>query len=212
MALTGTRYWSISDCRLAPSTGVLRDCSGLDSDDKTSLNAMQEVMALDGGPAWTADVTWSDAAHSGFSPPVRVRPMIGSQAAAPEAVFDLPGCVSTYTLTESYEQGKGTTVATARGKDEGDDTRLSSRPRVATALDAGGRPRHIYRCTPASGITDPSQLTAHAVTSLAAIQTGAAVWDVEAIASGGATARSGWGRRRSGPPVRRGLARSLRRR
>ncbi|MER5954984.1 hypothetical protein [Streptomyces longhuiensis] len=86
---------------------------------------MQEVMALDGGSEWTADVTWSDAAHPGFSPPVRVRPMIGSQAAAPEAVFDLPGCVSTYTLTEPYEQGRGTTVVTARGEGEG-DARLSS--------------------------------------------------------------------------------------
>lgn len=176
----------------APSTGVLMDFTSLDSDDKTALSAMQEVMALDGGPEWTIDVTWSDAAQSGFSLPVRVRPTIGSQAAEPEAVFDFPGCVSTYTLTESYEQGKGATVVTARGEGEG-DARLSSSAQIATALETGGWPRYVYRYTPASGITDPDQLTAHAIKSLAVIQTGAAVWQAEAVASRAPRLGRDWG-------------------
>ncbi|KPC86535.1 hypothetical protein ADL35_11225, partial [Streptomyces sp. NRRL WC-3753] len=98
----------------APPTGRPLDYSVLDGDDRTILSAVQEIMGMDGGPEWTIDVAWN-ADHSGFVLPIRVRPAIGAQAAAPEAVFDFPGCVSAYTLAESYEAGKGATVVQARG-------------------------------------------------------------------------------------------------
>ncbi|MFJ2259466.1 hypothetical protein ACIOKD_14190 [Streptomyces sp. NPDC087844] len=176
----------------APSTGVLMDYTALDGDDKTALSALQEVMGQDGGPEWTVDVAWSDAAHSGFVLPVRVRPAIGTQAAEPEAVFDFPGCISTYTLGESYESGKGATVVLARGEGEG-TARLSSSSQIATDLEAAGWPRYVYRYTPASGLTDPTQLTAHAAKAIGLMKTGAQVWIVEAVASQAPRLGRDWG-------------------
>jgi hypothetical protein len=166
----------------APPTGVLMDLTLLDADDRTVLSAIQEVMGLEGGPEWTVDVAWSDASHTGFVLPVRVRPAIGSQALKPEGTFDYPGCVTSYVLAESYESGKGATVVQARGEGEG-AARLSSAPQVATDLEAAGWPRYVYRFTPATGITDPDALTAHAAKALALMKTGARVWTIDAVAS-----------------------------
>ncbi|MFE6785205.1 hypothetical protein ACFVFF_23400 [Streptomyces sp. NPDC057680] len=176
----------------APATGALMDYTALDGDDRTVLSALQEVMGQEGGPEWTVDVTWSDSAHSGFILPVRVRPAIGTQLANPEAVFDFPGCISTYRLVESYENGKGATVVVARGEGEG-AARLSSGSQVATDLEAAGWPRYVHRYTPASGLTDPTQLTAHAVKALALMKTGAKVWAVEAVASQAPRLGRDWG-------------------
>lgn len=176
----------------APSIGVLMDYTALDGDDRTILSALQEVMGQDGGPEWTVDVAWSDAAHSGFVLPVRVRPAIGTQAAEPEAVFDFPGCISTYKLAESYESGKGATVVLARGEGEG-TARLSSSYQVANDLETAGWPRYVYRYTPASGLTDPNQLTAHAAKALGLMKTGAQAWVVEAVASQAPRLGRDWG-------------------
>ncbi|MGW1160353.1 hypothetical protein ACWD48_19475 [Streptomyces sp. NPDC002519] len=165
----------------APSTGVTMNYLTSDGDDKTILSCLQEVMGLDGGPEWTIDVVWN-ASHSGFQFPLRVRKQIGIQASTPEATFDFPGCVNSYTLSESFEQGKGATVVIARGEGEG-TSRLTSSPHQATALIAAGWPIWEYRYTPSSGITDPDQLEAHAAQSLALMQTGAQVWAIEAVAS-----------------------------
>jgi hypothetical protein len=164
----------------APSTGIVMDYYTQDGDDKTILSCLQEIMALDGGPEWTIDVRWNTA-HSGFEFPFRVRPKIGVQAAT-ATTFDFPGCVSSYTLSESYESGKGATVVIARGEGEG-ESRLSSSSHEATALMANGWPRWEYRYTPATGLTDPDQLDAHAVQSLALMAQGAQVWTLEAVAS-----------------------------
>ncbi|QXE36216.1 siphovirus ReqiPepy6 Gp37-like family protein [Streptomyces sp. GMY02] len=176
----------------APATGTLMDFTVLDGDDRTTLSAAQEVMGLEGGPEWTIDTEWEDASHTGFVLPVRVRPKIGAQSPAPEATFDAPGCVTSYTLAESYESGKGATVVLARGEGEG-ESRLSSAPRIATDLEATGWPRYVHRFTPATGITDPDQLTAHAAQALALMATGARVWTVEAVASRAPRLGRDWG-------------------
>lgn len=176
----------------APATGVLMDYTVTDADDRTVLSALTEISGMDGGPEWTVDVAWADAAHSGFVLPLRVRPAIGLQYPDPEAVFDFPGSISAYTLTESYEQGKGATVVQARGEGEG-ASRLTSAAQVATALETGGWPRYVYRYTPASGITSPAQLNAHASKSLGIMQTGASVWAVDAVASRSPRLGRDWG-------------------
>lgn len=165
----------------APPTGSLLDFSLLDTDDRTALSAMQEIMGLDGGPEWTIDVAWADD-RNGFVLPVRVRPAIGTQNPQPEATFDYPGCVTSYTLAESYEAGKGATVVQARGEGEGAG-RISSTAQIATDLEAAGWPRYVYRFTPATGITDPNQLNAHASSALALMATGAKAWTIDAVAS-----------------------------
>lgn len=176
----------------APATGVLMDFIASDGDDRTVLSALQEVMALEGGPEWTVDVEWADAAHNGFILPVRVRAAIGSQSPTPEATLDYPGSVVSYSLAESYESGKGATVAMARGEGEG-ASRLTSPAQIATDLEAGGWCRYVYRFTPASNITDPDQLTAHASAALALMKTGARVWTVEAVASQSPRIGRDWG-------------------
>ena len=163
------------------ATGTTMDYLTDDGDDKTILSCLNEIMGLDGGPEWTIDVAWT-VAHSGFQFPLRVRRQIGTQAAAPEAVFDYPGCISDYNLSESYEQGKGATRVIARGEGEG-SSRLSSSAQQATALIAGGWPVWEYRYTPATGITDPDQLNGHASSSLALMAQGAQVWTVQGVAS-----------------------------
>ena len=165
----------------APNTGTAMDYSVLDQDDKTILSCLQEIMAMEGGPEWTIDVTWN-AGHNGFNFPLRVRPAIGSQSTTPEGTFDFPGCVTTYALGESYEQSKGADVVIARGEGEG-AARLTSSPHTADTLIANGWPRWEYRYTPATGVTDPDQLEAHAAQSLALMAQGAQVWSIEAVAS-----------------------------
>lgn len=189
----------------APSIGVTMDYLTEDGDDKSILSCLKEVMALEGGPEWTIDVTWN-ATHSGFQFPLRVRPAIGTQAATPEGTFDFPGCVDSYVLAESYESGKGATVVIARGEGEG-SSRLTSTPHEATALLAGGWPRWEYRYTPATGVTDPDQLDAHATKTLALMQQGAQVWSIEAVASKAPRLGTDWG---IGDTVRLAVERSPR--
>lgn len=174
----------------APSTGVTMNYLTQDGDDKSVLSCLQELMGMDGGPEWTIDVTWN-AGHSGFQFPLRVRPAIGLHAAT-SPTFDFPGCVSAYTLAESYEAGKGATVVVARGEGEG-ISRLTSSPHVATLLIATGWPRWEYRFTPATGVTDPDQLEAHAARSLTLMAQGAQVWSVEAVASRAPRLGQDWG-------------------
>lgn len=166
----------------APATGVTMDYSVLDSDDKTILSALQEVMGMEGGPEWTVDVEWADAAHTAFRFPLRVRPHIGTQAAEPEATFDFPGSVSSYDQEESYEDGKGATAALARGEGEG-ESRISSASYVANDLLSSGWCQYVHRYTPASGLTDPDALNSHAQAALALLRTGAAAWSVTGVAS-----------------------------
>ncbi|MFJ2162355.1 hypothetical protein [Streptomyces sp. NPDC087856] len=164
----------------APAIGSTLDYLTSDGDDKTILSCLKELMGLDGGPEWTIDVVWNPA-HNGFQFPVRVRKAIGVQGST-STTFDFPGPVSSYTLSESYEAGKGATSVIARGEGEG-SSRLTSSLHTATALLAAGWPRWDERFTPATGVTDPDQLEAHAVQALALMAQGAQVWTVEAVAS-----------------------------
>lgn len=175
----------------AVATGTTMDYLSADGDDKTILSCLTEIMGLDGGPEWTIDVVWN-ASHSGFQFPLRVRQKIGVQSTNPEAVFDFPGCVSQYSLGESYEQGKGATRVIARGEGEG-ASRLTSATTEATAVIAAGWPVWEYRYTPATGVTDPDQLNAHASSSVALMAQGAQVWTVQGVASRSPRLGTDWG-------------------
>ncbi|MFE7954370.1 hypothetical protein [Streptomyces sp. NPDC057413] len=153
-----------------------------DGDDRTVLSALQELAGMEGAPEWTIDVAWADAAQTQFTLPFRVRQQIGVESTAPEAVFDMPGCITDYTLTESYESAKGATTVQAWGDGEGSG-RLTSGPVTATDLLTVGWCRWDYRFTPATGLTDPDQLSAHATAALSQIRTGTRAWTLEATAS-----------------------------
>jgi hypothetical protein len=165
----------------AVATGVTMDYTVADSDDKTILSCAQEVMSLEGGPEWAVDVAWNTD-HTGFVLPVRIGAAIGLQTASPEGTFDFPGCVTEYHLVTSYEAGKGANALLARGEGEG-TSRLTSQLYTATDLISGGWCSYEYRYTPATGITDPDQLDAHAISSLALMAQGARAWSIEAVAS-----------------------------
>lgn len=167
----------------APATGVMATYEVSDGDDRTILSVWQELMDQDGGPEFTVDVAWTTDGTS-FTLPIRIRPAngVGTVNPAPMAVFDLPGCISSYTLTESYEAEKGATSVRAYGDGEG-DARLTSDDHTADMLLAAGYPLIEYRYTPASATTDPAALDASAAGTLAAMAAGSTVWDVTATAS-----------------------------
>jgi hypothetical protein len=163
-------------------TGTLIDYTMADDEDRTILSGVQEVSQMEGGPEWVIDTIWGDAAQTRFELVLRIAPTIGTVTDLPAAVFDLPGCIESYSLTESYEKGSGATRVIARGE-RSSDVRASSS--VHTADDLLGNSWALWeeRFTPASGITDTSQLDRHAAEALALMGTGSRAWALEAVAS-----------------------------
>lgn len=163
-------------------TGMLIDYTMADSEDRTILSGLQEVAQMEGGPEWVIDTIWGDAAQTRFELVLRIKPTIGTVSPLPAAIFDLPGCIQSYTLTESYEKGRGATSVIARGE-RSSDVRASSAVVTADDLLAGGWALWEERFTPASGITDSTQLDRHAAEALALMGTGSRAWALEAVAS-----------------------------
>ncbi|OKI22198.1 hypothetical protein [Streptomyces sp. CB03911] len=165
----------------APS-GLLIDYTVLDSEDKSILSCLTEIAAMAGAPEWTVDCVWADAAQTHVQLVLRIRPTIGTQAASPPAVFDMPGCISRYRLTEQYDKGRGATRVTARGE-QTQGVRATSTAHTNSPLIAAGWPLWEHRWTPATGITSTDQLERHASEALALMATGAKAWSLEAVAS-----------------------------
>ncbi|WNI16902.1 hypothetical protein [Actinacidiphila sp. ITFR-21] len=166
----------------APAVGVTGAYTVGDGDDRTILSVLQEIQQQDGWPEWTIDTQWADAGRSAVQLVLRIRPRIGVVRPDPDAVFDLPGCITSYSQAQSYEAGKGATQVLAWGAGEG-AARLHSAVYTATDLIAAGWPRWVYRYTPAAGGTDPAALNASAVQALSDLRTGASAWTVTAAAS-----------------------------
>jgi hypothetical protein len=175
----------------AVASGTTGNYTVLDSDDKTILSCLQELDAMSGAPEWTIDTVWADAAQTAFQLVLRIRPKIGVQSTTPEAQFDMPGCITDYTLTESYERGKGATSVIARGEGQG-NARITSAAHTATVLLTDGWCLWEYRYQPASGITDATQLDAHAAEALALLQLGSSAWTVHAAASAAPRLGTDW--------------------
>ncbi|MFJ2863674.1 hypothetical protein [Kitasatospora sp. NPDC087314] len=174
------------------TSGTLIDYTAIDTDDRTILSYLQEISAMQGAPEWTVDTVWADTAQTRFQFVLRIRPTIGVQDPTPEAVFDMPGCMSEYRLIESYERGRGATSVTARG-DRSDGVRATSTTHTADALMAAGWPLWEHRWTPAQGITSVDQLERHAAVALALMGTGSRAWSVTAVASRAPRLGSTWG-------------------
>lgn len=186
-ALTGGPPFEI-DGATTGTTGILQV---LDSDDRSLLSIGQELMGRENGPEWTIDPVWADANHAMFKFMIRIRSKIGVQLDDPEAVFDMPGCVRDYSLTEDYTAGHGATRVTAYG-DSSDTARLRSAVYQADDLLASGWPLWEHRFTPAAGTTDPDALNAQAAAALRLMKTGARSWSIDATASRGPRLGTGW--------------------
>lgn len=170
----------------APPTGTLRDRSYADSDDKTIYSALTELMGVQDGPEWTIDPVWNSD-QSGFRLVARVRKRIGTQDDAPQAVFSLPGPVTEYQASESYEDGKGATVVLATGNGEGDGSggdggRATSDVYRSPLVDQGW-PVFEYRFSPSSSITSDDVLNEHAAQALSELAGGTTSWTMTARAS-----------------------------
>jgi hypothetical protein len=144
-----------------------------------------------GAPEWTIDVVWADAAQTKFQLVLRIRPTIGTLASSPPAVFDMPGCISGYKYTEQYDKGRGATRTVARGE-QSQGVRATSSVHTNTTLIAAGWPLWEHRWTPASGVTDVTQLERHASEALDLMSTGSRAWSLEAVASRAPRLGSDW--------------------
>jgi hypothetical protein len=159
----------------APATGTLRDRTYLDDDDKTVYSALRELMAVEGGPEWTIELSWADADHSAVAKTFKVRNRIGTAQAVPAAVFQTLGEASaSYVLTEDHSQGKGANHVVAVSTGDGVTARPESVPARDTALLAL-EPRYEWRYTPSTSITTQSVLDAHARETLALLAPGARI-------------------------------------
>lgn len=150
--------------------------------DQTVYAALSELMNST-GIEWTIVIEWADATKSAFKKTFSARPRIGTESDTPRAVFDMPGCVSSYTFSEDYTSSKGANHITMFGDGEG-DTRPTSGPQIAQPLIDAGWPRVEYRAT-RSGVTQPSTLIEHAQEMLAWKASGAQIFTVTADASAG---------------------------
>ncbi|HET6816893.1 MAG TPA: hypothetical protein VFH66_06665 [Mycobacteriales bacterium] len=149
----------------APLSGTLRQMSYSDDEDKTVLAALQELMALEGGPEFTVDLEWTDDTHTALSYVVRVRNRLGVAPTVP-VQFTMPGCVTAFTFTEDYseENGANDVLATSSGQGEG---RPTSAHHVASDAIAGGWPKYELRFQPAASVLDDGLLDAAAEEELA---------------------------------------------
>lgn len=173
------------------ASGTTADYSVLDDDDRTPLSCLEELTAQQGAPEWTVDPVWADAAQTRIQLVLRIRPTIGVTSTSPDPVFDLPGCVASYSLLESYAKGRGATRTVARG-DRTDGARATSAAHTDTALIASGWCLWEHRYTPAQGITDTAQLERHAAEALALMRTGSRAWSLKAVASVAPRLGSAW--------------------
>lgn len=174
------------------ASGLLIDYTSVDTDDKGILSSVSTISAMAGAPEWTIDPVWADANQTAFELVMRIQPTIGTVDTAPESVFDLPGCIDSYRLIESYEQGKGATVVVASGEGEG-GARIQSDVQTANDLITAGWIRWIHRYTPGTAITSVEQLNAHAQATLALLRTGSKAWKVGAVASAAPRLGTDWG-------------------
>ncbi|PYC83460.1 hypothetical protein C7C46_09005 [Streptomyces tateyamensis] len=171
--------------------GTLGNYTVADTDDKSILSCLQEIAAMDGAPEWTIDTVWANAAQTAVQLVLRIKPAIGVQSTNPEAVFDMPGCVTAYTLTESFERDKGATSVIARGAQTAAG-RASSTTHLATAQLSSGWPLWETRFQPAAAITDQASLEAHAAAALALMATGSRAWTISAAASASPRLGQSW--------------------
>ncbi|MBS2962592.1 hypothetical protein KGA66_06005 [Actinocrinis puniceicyclus] len=174
----------------AVASGTLISETYADSNDTSILSALTSLMQT-GSPEITIDVAWSDSTMTSFDLIARIRHTLGVHSSTPNAVFELPGCVISYTQTEDYTSGKGATAARAYGNGEG-ATRATSGD-VLSPLIAQGWPRWDHRWTPNQATTDPAVLTAAATQAVAVMGAGTSIWTLDAAASQAPRVGTDWG-------------------
>lgn len=157
--------------------GALHTITYADQDDKTVYSALQDAMNWDGGPQWWVGGEWDGQL---IKPVLYVGDRIGTPVGdlAPNAVFDMPGNVTTFQYTRDFTTGKGANDVMAYSSGQG-----TSRPQspVQNVADPD-RPTFEYRWTPSTSILDVSTLTGYATAAVANMSKGARALALSAIA------------------------------
>lgn len=153
------------------------------SNDQTVWASITALMES-GYPEVCVDVEWTDTTQTAVQLIARVRDHVGywDLASGPRAVFDLPGCITTYSQIESYESGKGATSVLAEGNGES-TSRILSPLTLATAELAAGWPLWEYRWTPQQASASEAALTLQATNAIGLMAEGSSIWTVAAAAS-----------------------------
>lgn len=154
-----------------------RDRAYADKDDKSVLDALDELSGVIDGPEWTIGWEWVDERKLGLVLTVGAR--LGSPAPAglgPASWFELPGNVTSFELVRSFRRGEGANDVMATSSGAGD-----ARPQSPRQVNAGdGRPKIEYRWSPSTSITNVSTLTAHAQRALAGMKSGTVALSITA--------------------------------
>lgn len=148
--------------------GIVRDRNYFDYNDKTLYSALVDLAGVIGGPEWYVGWEWQYNPDR-LTPVLCVGDRIGTAATmAPNAVFDMPGCVSSFDLLEDYGVNRGGNDVMATSSGQG-DTRPQSPHQVAPTDDM---PTFEVRFTPSTSIVDVNTLTSHAQAKLALTKAG----------------------------------------
>lgn len=146
-------------------SGILRDRDYTQSPDKTRVSAAQDLSAVINGPEWCINYRWDE--NGALVPIGTVAQRLGRQAVGqqPETFSNVD-----WTLVEDYSEGKGATIVTAVGPNEGD--RRTECYAFANDLINAGYLRVEYRYTPDTGSNDAKIIQSYADQKLADIKLG----------------------------------------
>lgn len=151
-------------------TGVTRDRNYLESEDKTTLSILTDLMNIQNGIEFTVDLEWSDTTNTVLNRIVRVSSRIGKSLPQPTR-FEYPGPVTSFSVPEDFTRDFGANDVLAVSSGEG-DVRPQSAHAIDTAALAGGWVRYERRFTPSTSISDTATLDAYAVAELARTRAG----------------------------------------
>lgn len=168
-ATTGTLRGLPIRVEIIGGTGVARDRTYKDADDKTLYSILTDLAGVIGGPEWTIRWEWVNASTLGLV--LSCGDRVGAPAPTgldPAAQFSLPGPVTDAELVEGWGDREGANDVMAVSSGTGGARPESPHQTNLTDL----RPRFEYRWTPSTSITVVDTLTAHAQRALAAMKDG----------------------------------------
>lgn len=148
----------------ATNTGVLRDRTYLDSEDKTTLSLLNDLMNIQDGIEFTVDLEWTDATNTTLKYVFRIASRIGRSLPQPVR-FEHPGAVQKFSVPQDYTRDNGANDVMAVSSGEG-DARPESTHHVDTDKLAAGWVRYERRWTPSTSISQASTLEAYAAEEL----------------------------------------------
>lgn len=146
------------------ATGQLRDRTYLDSEDKTTLSLLTDLMNIQNGIEFTVDLEWTDTTNTVLRYVLRIGSRTGKSLPQPTR-FEHPGPVQRFTVPEDYTRENGANDVMAVSSGEG-DARPQSQHHVDQAKLDAGWVRYERRFTPSTNITNETTLDAYAVEDL----------------------------------------------